>query len=189
MCSKLKITPRVMKIMGFIILSLDMVLLLLWVSGLWYNASQVGTDPCFSAVFVVHFLIVCHFILLSAILAMLDIIMKEEQKAASEEKVLKKLPYIYYTPTTWIVTSIIALLGDVSLLAFSANENHNIGGDDKCQQSRIFHIAFDGLAILVCLIAIVWFLVLSFYTIEESPVDKANRKKRKGKEYESHYNK
>lgn len=155
---------------GITIVSLDLILLVMWACGGWYNISQQGTDPCFSFVFVVHFLIVCHFILIVVITAIVDLIIREEKKAKDQGKVLHKLPYAYYTPLTWIVSSLVALLGDVSLLSFSISEFRDIGFDDKCRNSRIFHIAFDSLAVFVCLLTILWFLVVSFTSIEDTPV-------------------
>lgn len=172
----MQLTVRSMKITGIIIVVLDIILLLLWASGGFYNISQLHNDVCFSFVFVVHFLIVCHFILTIVITAIIDIIIKEEKKANSRGRTINKLPYEYYTPLTWIFASIVALLGDVSLLVFTAMEHSSIGNDDECSESRIFHIAFDSLAIIVCLISIVWFIVFSFTAVGNSPLSPKKQK-------------
>jgi hypothetical protein len=170
-------TPEHMKTVAIVVVTLDLVLLVVWFASsifLLVTADQV----CYAAEFVLHFFIMVHFALGMAISNIVGIIDKEQYEyrerllasglslAVAKTRKLQYLPYVVYSPFSWIFTALIALSGDTILLA-SAIRLYQLGGDlgDSCQDFRIARIAFDSLATAVSVITIIWFILFAAYCI------------------------
>ena len=157
-------TPNTMKITGIVIISLDIFLLLIWFAGAIYNISQLDKDICYTEIFIVHFLILIHFALGMCISNIIDAIMKEEKEIIEKRESDKLMNY--YTPLTWIFTSIVSTFGDAILLAYAIRSHIIVGDGDICKPSRILHITYDVVAVLISLTSVIWFIVFAFYTLD-----------------------
>jgi hypothetical protein len=170
-------TPERMKTVAIVVVSLDLVLLVVWFASsifLLVTADQV----CYAAEFILHFFIMVHFALGMAISNIVGIIDKEQYEyrerllasglslAVAKTRQLQYLPYVVYSPFSWIFTALIALAGDTILLG-SAIRLFQLGGDlgDSCQDFRIARIAFDTLATAISVFTIVWFILFAAYCI------------------------
>src|ERR1700742_641153 len=113
-------TPKRMKEIAIVIITLDLILLVIWFGGSIYIIVNLDI-ACFENQFITNFLILLHFALGMCITNIESEIEKEEIKHkidnGGDGKPLLYLPYQFYSPTTWIFTSIISFGGDVILLS------------------------------------------------------------------------
>jgi len=154
---------NVMKAVIIGILSIDGILLLLWIGGSIYLLSNKGgLDPCFHEEFVSHFLILIHFALPICIAGILDSILLVENEEHTKEYI-DNLPYQFYSPVAWSITGVISLFGDIFLLTSGIVDHIHFGSSDQCITARKLHITFDSVATLTSLFSVLWFIVFSFY--------------------------
>lgn len=168
-------TVKRMKRFAYAILIMDAFLLLVWTGGGIYIITQLE-HLCFEGQFIAHFLILIHFALTAYITTIIGEISKtqdahrrryEREMSPRPYVELQYLPYTFYFPVSWISIAIISFVGDVLLI--SAGSRLYVlreGVGDRCQASRLAHIIFDAVATLISLIAIVWFIVFTSYTIK-----------------------
>lgn len=177
-------TPYTMKVTGIVIITIDILLLLIWFAGSIYNVSQLHVDICYTEIFIVHFLILIHFALGMCISQIVDGIMKDSESINNESKKLLN----YYTPLSWSFTSLVSLLGDVSLLAYAIRSHIIVGDADVCKTSRILHIAYDVIAVIISLTSITWFIVFASYTLDHTiHLNKEERGDGEGEHHHHHH--
>lgn len=160
-------TVRRMKTFASVILALDALLLLIWTGGAIYIITQLE-HLCFDTQFIVHFFILIHFALAAYMATIIGEIAKEEERARrrAPHRELQQLPYTFYLPVAWIAIATISLVGDVILLSAGVRIYQLRMGRDECDAQRLAHIIFDIVATLISLVAIVWFIVYTIYTIK-----------------------
>lgn len=155
-----------MKTFATVLIAFDIFLLLLWWGGSGYILVNIET-ACFHGQVYPHFFILIHFVLGMYMACMVGEISKElHVHYLNNGRVLALLPYHFYQPLCWILTSLISLSGDIFLICLAALEYKHAPIDD-CNTARILHIAFDTLALITSIISIVWFVIYSYYTIRE----------------------
>jgi len=183
-----------MKQMAIAIVSMDLILLVIWFAASIYLVVKAGVAPCYDVEFFFHFFILIHFALGLTISNIVGEIEKEEylhqerqeqkRPVVAPSETLQYLPYVIYSPFSWIFTSFIALGGDITLFA-SAIRFYDIGGSlgDECQPDRLARIFFDALALVISIISVLWFILFAIYAIapqrrqQSSPTASPNRSK------------
>jgi hypothetical protein len=156
-------TPKSMRRMGIAIVTIDVLLLVLWLCGGFYLAFHLET-LCYEIQAILHFLILIHFPLAMFLCSLVT----ELGNALKEDPNVRKIPYSTYKPLEWIFTGLLSFFGDLILLTWAARayvifQDEHI--TDECQDWRIIHIAYDSVAAFTSLVTILWFTVFSFYTI------------------------
>ena len=160
-------TARRMRNTAIAIVSFDIILLALWISGAGYITHNL-TIECFHDQSISHFLIIVHFVLGLHLAAMVGEIGKELRLFKSRTgKELLRLPYHFYEPFAWVLTSLVSLSGDVILLSWAVID-YTHAASDECDTSRILHISFDTIALISSVVSIIWFLLYTFCTIREA---------------------
>lgn len=157
-------TLKRMKTVAITIITFDIILLLSWLSGAIYLVTKLDTH-CYESQFTNHFFILIHFALALCITGIVDEIEKEELKHENKE-ITTSMPYQFYSPFSWIFTSILSLFGDIILLAAASHEYNTMHEEDECTNARIMHITLDVIALIISVISIIWFILFSFYTIK-----------------------
>jgi hypothetical protein len=167
-------TVRHMKRVAIVLLTLDIILLLIWLGGAIFLLTQLGVAPCFESQLVIHFLILIHFALGTYLSNMVGEISREERRFAVKypQQCLLRLPYHFYLPLSWIFIGIVSFVGDLILMVGGILLYQIRGGQDECQTTRLTHIIFDAVAVAISIVTILWFLFFSFYTIRSEPVQK-----------------
>jgi len=159
--------------MAIAIVAMDIILLIIWFAASIYLVVKTGVAPCYDAEFIFHFLILIHFALGLTISNIVGEIEKEEYihqekrpANAVTPSTLQYLPYVIYSPFSWIFTSLIVLCGDITLFA-SAIRFYDIGASlgDECQPDRLARIFFDALALIISLVTVIWFILFAIYAI------------------------
>ncbi len=151
----------------------EAILLATWLAGAIYIVANLEIE-CFEVQFVVHFLILVHFALAAYLLTVVAEISKaqENYKRKHPSRELTLLPYTFYLPVVWIGIALLSLVGDIILLVGGIrlytirSSGGGINEDAKCQTSRLAHIIYDGIATLISLVTIVWFIIYTLYTIK-----------------------
>lgn len=159
-----------MKTFAIVILSLDALLLLIWLAGAIYIITQLEV-PCFEVQFIVHFLILIHFALATYLASLIGEISKAQQRYYRTHPCheIQQLPYHFYFPVAWIAVSLVSFIGDIILFTAGIRIYQLRAGLDECQPSRLAHLIFDVVAILISLVSILWFIAFTIYTIRCSP--------------------
>ena len=156
-----------MKTMASIVVAVDIILLVAWVSIAAYIAFNLNIE-CFHDMSINHFLTVVHFILGIHISTMITEISKEERiHSQRSNRILMRLPYYMYEPLPWIMTSLVSFSGDLILLVWGIIDYSQHPSSDECNNARIVHISFDTIALTTSLISIVWFILFAVLTIRE----------------------
>jgi hypothetical protein len=160
-------TIVMMKNVFILFLAIDMLVLGAWISLEGYVLNHFWSDSCFQDNDKSNFLIIFHFTLCASIADIVSDISKEEARAEIRDGTIKKLPYEFYKPVLWAVTGLISLAGDAILLsAGTLVYQLSISNGDSCSNTRLSHIAVDVLALSVTILAIIWFIIFSFYYIK-----------------------
>lgn len=163
-------TASRMRNIAIAIVTIDIILLGMWIGGAGYIAHSLATIDCFHDQATPHFLILIHFVLALHLAALVGEINKERYMHKTQTgRELIRLPYYAYAPFAWILASLVSLSGDVILLAWAVIE-YTHSTTDECDSLRILHISLDLIALIVSLISILWFIVFSFYTVREDRV-------------------
>jgi hypothetical protein len=170
-------TTKRMRDIALAILIMDCILAVIWIFGAAYVLYQKKNNPdlCFGDQFVLHMLILFHFVLAMAVAGIYSEIQKEAMRYRDRKQPLPEvLPFEIYTPFLFFFASFIALSGDTVLLANAAID-YDIGDPtDACRAARIAHISYDTIALLVSVTSVIWFILFSTLTI--SP-ERRRRKK------------
>lgn len=98
-----------------------------------------------------HMLFLFHFTQLLAILSVMDEWHKEwrdDEEGTGQVKA--------YSPSLWIASSLISLVGDVCFLVYQLTAARL-----ECDTLRILHIILDSLGIAVCVFSIAWFIIVA----------------------------
>ena len=130
---------------AYVILTLDLLLFIAWFIIAIYPVSVTCPEDL-----LLHVVLLLHFAQAATIGGVLDTWSEEIEEHAP----------IKYAPYSWIIASIVALFGDIFLLTSQLIGEHV----EHCEPTRISHIVWDSCAIAVCLISIIWFMVLYFYS-------------------------
>ncbi len=180
------VTLTAMKITGIVIITADLLLLLIWFGGAMYIIHNLSVSVCFFEVFFAQFFIVFHFVLGMCITGIVKDIMNQQKERQSlvsmgnERRVRgttspyspgfedEPLSYYFYSPLTWIYTSVISFFGDLALLCYSI-KIYTMAEDDVCHAIKIGHIAFDSIALFISITSIIWWIVFSIYCITHKP--------------------
>jgi hypothetical protein len=143
---------------AYILLALDLLLFISWVIIAIYPVSI--TCP---ADMLLHIILLLHFAHTFAIGAVLD-----DWDTEVEEK--RPMKYSFYI---WITSCVVALGGDIFLLVSQLIGEHI----EACESTRISHIVWDSCAIAICVLSIIWFFALYYYS---------KRRKNKGEKKRNH---
>ena len=170
-------TPQRMGITAHVIVALDLFLAVVWVAGIVYILIAFPS-PCFVEQFVTHFLILFHFVLgltiagIGSQIESAEYDHQEKQRTLSDDpnvrvEPLRYVPYQIYSPLKWIFAALISTAGDTALLvaAIKAYQSASTSVPDECATSRILHITYDSVALVISLATVLWFILFGAYVI------------------------